>query len=194
MAVMSDRSDEAETRRDALPPLAGEEHVCEGCRLSYAKVSVDSALEVVLSIPAAVRDAVSSLPTEALRLRSGTGGWSVTEYVCHLRDVYATYTVRLHRARTEDQPALEPMLNDLRARRFRYNELAVDAVADELAANVAGFRDEVAHVRPDQWERVVTRLPGEQRTTRWLVRQAMHEGQHHLNDIRRTCESVIAEI
>lgn len=98
----------------------------------------------------------------------------------------------LHRARTEDQPALEPMLNDLRARRFRYNERDVDAIVDELAANVAGFRDEVARVRPDQWELVVTRLPGEQRTARWLVRQAMHEGQHHLNDIRTTGEAVIA--
>jgi len=47
-------------------------------------------------------------------------------------------------------------------------------------------------VRPDQWELVVTRLPGEQRTARWLVRQAMHEGQHHLNDIRTTGEAVIA--
>jgi len=84
------------------------------------------------------------------------------------------------------------MLNDLRARRFRYNERDVDAIVDELAANVAGFRDEVARVRPDQWELVVTRLPGEQRTARWLVRQAMHEGQHHLNDIRTTGEAVIA--
>lgn len=63
MAVMSDRNDEVETRRDALPPLAGEDHVREDCRLSYAKVSVDGALEVVLSIPAAVRDAVSAVPT-----------------------------------------------------------------------------------------------------------------------------------
>jgi hypothetical protein len=27
-------------------------------------------------------------------------------------------------------------------------------------------------------------LPGEQRSARWLVRQAMHEGVHHLADIR----------
>jgi hypothetical protein len=35
------------------------------------------------------------------------------------------------------------------------------------------------------WDRIATRLPGEDRTARWLVRQAMHEGVHHLGDIRR---------
>jgi hypothetical protein len=28
-------------------------------------------------------------------------------------------------------------------------------------------------------------LPDEDRTALWLVRQAMHEGVHHLGDIRR---------
>jgi hypothetical protein len=38
------------------------------------------------------------------------------------------------------------------------------------------------------WDRIATRLHGEQRTARWLVRQAMHEGVHHLADIRRIGE------
>jgi len=80
------------------------------------------------------------------------------------------------------------MLNDLRARRFRYNERSVDAVLDELGATAAGFCEEVA--RMEQWDRLVTRLPGEHRTARWLVRQAMHEGQHHLDDISKTTSAV----
>jgi hypothetical protein len=35
---------------------------------------------------------------------------------------------------------------------------------------------------------MVTPLPGEERTARWLVRQAMHEGVHHLGDIHRIGE------
>ncbi|MEO9199860.1 MAG: DinB family protein [Antricoccus sp.] len=133
---------------------------------------------------------MTSVPLAARRMRPASERWSVIEYVCHLRDVYATYTIRLHRARTEDRPVLEPMLNDLRARRFRYNERDVDAVLDELEAAAAGFCDEVARNRPDQWDRLVSRLPGEDRTARWLVRQAMHEGQHHLADIRITAAEV----
>jgi len=111
--------------------------------------------------------------------------WSVAEYLCHRRDVYVTFTIRLHRVRAEQQPALEPMFNDLRARRFRYIDCDIDATLDELAAATAGFRDEVARMGEGDWDRVATRLPAEQRTARWLVRQAMHEGVHHLADIQR---------
>jgi hypothetical protein len=127
------------------------------------------------------------------RRREDTGrnqeSGSVVEYVCHLRDVYMTYTIRLHRTRTENRPTLEPMFNDLRARRFRYNERDVEAVIDELASATAGFCDEVACNSGDDWDRTASRLPGEQRTALWLVRQAMHEGVHHLGDIRRISDS-----
>ncbi len=171
-------------RRPPVPPLAGEDHVCVVCRLSYPQVTVAAAVEVIHGVPMAARTAVTRIPASVLRRRPAGDGWSVTEYLCHLRDVYVTYTIRLHRARTEDRPALEPMLNDLRARRFRYNERAAAAVLDEIGVAVSGFGEEVSHVRAHQWSRVVTRLPGEERTALWLVRQAMHEGVHHLDDIR----------
>ena len=40
------------------------------------------------------------------------------------------------------------MLNDLRAARFGYNARDVECVPAEIDANVAGFCDEVARVRP----------------------------------------------
>jgi hypothetical protein len=109
----------------------------------------------------------------------------VLEYVCHLRDVYGTATIRMYRVRTEDRPALEPMLNDLRAARFRYNELELDAVLDELDRTAAGFLEEAARVPADGWTRTATRLPGEERTALWLIRHAAHEGTHHIADIQR---------
>jgi DinB family protein len=168
----------------ALPQLAAEDHTCSRCALTYSEIPIGHATEVIQAIPAAVRDAVLAVPDHARCQRPDPRIWSVTEYVCHLRDVYATYTIRLHRARTEDRPALEPMLNDLRARRFRYNERDVAPILDELAANAAGFCEEIASAGPQDWDRVATRRPGEQRSARWLVRQAMHEGVHHLADIR----------
>ena len=168
----------------AVPPLVPEEHRCGACCFDYAAVGVAQAVAAVRAVPAAARAVVDALPEEALHRRPREGTWSVTEYVCHLRDVYVTSTIRLHRARTEERPVLEPMLNDLRARRFRYNSRDVRPVLDELADVAAGCCDEVARVEPAGWERVVTRLPGEVRTARWLVRQAAHEGVHHLRDLR----------
>lgn len=114
-----------------------------------------------------------------------SGGWSVVEYVCRLRAVFVTYTIRLHRARTEDRPIVEPMLNDLRARRFRYNDRNVSAILEELRAACMGFQAEVERMSDDDFERLVLRKPHEHRTARWLIRQSAHEGVHHLADIRR---------
>jgi hypothetical protein len=166
-----------------VPPLQAEDHVCQRCGLSYPKLSIAEARERIASVPERARGAVLAIPEPTRRRQPADGGWSAVEYLCHLRDVYITYTIRLHRARTEDRPALEPMFNDLRARRFRYNERDPIPVLDELAATVAGFLDEVDRVGDEQWTRTATRLPGEERTARWMVRQAAHEGEHHLGDI-----------
>ncbi|MBV8182160.1 MAG: DinB family protein [Mycobacterium sp.] len=170
---------------EQLPPLAAEDHSCDVCALVYSEITIDDAVNVITGLPGAVRDAVSAIPPEACRVRPSRQVWSVAEYLCHLRDVYITNTIRLHRTCTEDRPALEPMFNDLRARRFRYNDCDLKATVDELAAAAAGFCEQVARTEEREWDRIATRLPGEDRTARWLVRQAMHEGVHHLGDIGR---------
>ncbi|GLY43147.1 hypothetical protein Amsp01_091700 [Amycolatopsis sp. NBRC 101858] len=180
----------AARRRTAIPPLAGEDHVCAGCGIAYPALTIEAAAALIAALPGAA-DAVlgqSSLPD--LRRRPRPDRWSALEYLVHLRDVCVTYTIRLHRARTEDRPVLEPMLNDLRARRFRYNDRSLDGVRDELAACAAGLTDEIGRLTRPDLDRTVTRLPGEERTARWLVRQAAHEVTHHLDDIRRCLEAV----
>jgi uncharacterized damage-inducible protein DinB len=171
--------------REQLPPLAAEHHTCVDCALAYSEISIEDAINVIVELPGAVRAAVSAIPTEARRVRRDQQVWSVAEYLCHLRDVYIAFTIRLHRVRTEDRPAMEPMFNDLRARRFRYNNCDFEVTLAELAAAASGFCEQVARTEEGDWERIATRLPGEDRTARWLVRQAMHEGVHHLADIRR---------
>ncbi len=174
----------------ALLPWPGEDFACPDCAMSYPDLPVPDAVALVAELPALTREAVAELPDAALRRRPSADRWSVAEYLCHLRDVHVAYTIRLHRARTEDRPVLEPMLNDLRARRFRYAGCDVPAVLGELAAAAAGFADEVRRVGPDGWDRTVVRQPGEERTVRWLVRQTAHEGRHHLTDVRRVGQAV----
>jgi hypothetical protein len=166
-----------------IPALPGERHICGNCQLAYSDLDIAAAVDLISEIPSRVRALFTAMPSGQLRHRPAAGGWSVTEYACHLRDVYVTSTIRLHRARTEDRPVLEPMLNDLRAKRFRYNGANIDAVLEELASAVDGCIEEVGRFGPDDWQRVVTRLPGEYRTALWLVRHAAHEGVHHVADI-----------
>ena len=169
----------------AVPPLPAEDHVCASCRLDLAALPVQVAAAIVAAVPGRARAAVAGQPDAALRRRPGPDTWSAVEYLCHLRDVYVTTTIRLHRARTEELPVVEPMLNDLRVRRFRYADSDVPAVLGELAAAVAGVADELRRVGPDGWDRRIVRQPAEERTVRWLLRNAAHEGRHHLADIQR---------
>lgn len=173
------------TTPGAVPPLPGEDHVCPACRLDFAHLPAHLAAAIVTAVPDRARAAVQDQPAVVLRRRPEPDTWSAVEYLCHLRDVYVTTTIRLHRARTEDVPVVEPMLNDLRVRRFRYADSDVPAVLGELAAAVAGVADEVRRVAHDGWDRRVVRQPGEERTARWLLRNAAHEGRHHLADIQR---------
>lgn len=175
---------------ESLPPLAAETYVCEDCALAYPDLALAEAVTEIRGVPEAARAAVRGVPDGARRLRPSARVWSVTEYVCHLRDVYAAFTIRLRRIRTEDEPAVDPMYGDLRAVRFRYADADVDAVLDELRRAVAGFCDEVADTRADEWSRTMRRLPGEVRSASWLVRHAAHEGRHHLRDIVRVGREV----
>lgn len=164
-----------------VPPWPGEDHTCAECGMAYAAVEVSSIPAALREVAGQLRAAVTALGPAELRRRPEPLVWAPIEYLCHVRDVYTVTTIRLYRARTEDRPAIEPVFNDLRALRFRYLDRDPGAVLDELDAAVAGCCDEVAEVT--DWDRTVTRLAGEQRTTRWLARAALHEGRHHLLDI-----------
>lgn len=168
-----------------IPPLPAEDHRCSSCGLDYASLSIPEATVAITAMPAQAAASLAALDATRLRVRPEHAAWSAVEYLCHLRDVAVTTTVRLYRARTEDHPALEPMLNDLRARRFRYVDADPQAVLAELTRVVGGVSDEIARIAADGWTRTVMRLPGEERTVRWLVRHAAHECRHHLADIRR---------
>ncbi len=146
-------------------------------------MSVEQARSLIEALPARYRSALAGMAREALRRPPAPGVWSPIEYVCHVRDVFVTHLIRLYRARTEDDPALEPMFNDLRAGRLRYAERAAPATLDELEAAVMGLLEETERFRPEDWSRLVHRLQGERRTARWLLRNAAHEGVHHLSDL-----------
>lgn len=157
--------------------------MCCECGVAYASIDVAAALEVIRAVPSAVGAVARSVPEAKVRLRPDEGTWSVLEYVYHLRDVYAVYTPsgptgpgwrnarcwsRCSMIYERTVPVQQPRPRSDRCRTRRQR---------------AGLIDEAARVSDEEWNRVARRLPGEERPARWLVRQAMHEGTHHLLDI-----------
>jgi hypothetical protein len=177
-----------------LPPLAGEDHVCVTCGISFAGLTIEAAQEVMADQPRLYRSALEPLSEAHRRRRPDAGTWSVTEYLCHVRDVLVAHTIRLYRARTEEHPRLEPLYNDLRVVRFTYNDVEVDGALSELTAGAGGLRQEMDRMSSGDWDRTVERLPGEVRTARWLARNATHEAVHHLADIHAVAEQVADQV
>jgi hypothetical protein len=171
----------ADVLPQGLPPLATEDHVCPGCGFSYPGTSLEAARDALGDLPAQVAAVATAVPAALRSVRPEPDTWSVVEYACHIRDVMVAGTIRLYRVRTEDRPRFEPIFQELRVARFRYAERDLDAVLAELAANTAGLLDEAALVT--DWERTGSRLPGEDRTARWVLRHALHESVHHVQDI-----------
>jgi DNA-binding HxlR family transcriptional regulator/uncharacterized damage-inducible protein DinB len=170
---------------DAIPPLAPEDHVCASCRLSYPQTDIGAAAHLLGSLPARYRRSVDGLSPAALRRRPEPGTWSITEYLCHVRDVFDVYADRISKTLAQEHPVLEPMHNDRRAEQGHYNDQDVAEVLDALTEGAVTLKTLIMTISPAQSHRTATRLPGEQRTLLWLVRQAAHEGIHHLGDIER---------
>jgi hypothetical protein len=165
----------------AVPPLVAEDFACGFCGFAFAECDVATVPERLPELAAELRAFVADLDSDRLRAKPDPAVWSGAEYLCHVRDVMYATTIRLYRVRMEDTPHIEPLFNDLRAARFRYAACDPSMVLDEIDAGVAGCRDEIARV--DDWDRTMTRLPGEERTARWLARAAVHETVHHLRDL-----------
>jgi hypothetical protein len=166
-----------------LPPLFGEDHTCPTCRLAYADLDVDRCLALVGESTTALAALLPTLGNARLRRRPRPEVWSAVEYACHVRDVLLTFAVRVHRGVVEDRPMLDPMYADWRVERFGYAATRLEVLLAELSASAQGFTKEVRAVPDDAWDRRVVRRPEEERTVRWLVRQAAHECVHHLADV-----------
>jgi hypothetical protein len=173
-----------------LPPLASEDFVCAACGFAFPDCDAADSARRLPRIAADIRSFVAPIERSRLTAKRTAETWSGIEYLCHVRDVYQASTIRLYRVRTEDAPQIEPLYNDVRATRFRYAERDAAAVLDEIDAAIAGCCAEIGLVT--DWNRTMTRLPGEQRTARWLARAAVHEGVHHLLDLRTVCDPGLA--
>lgn len=167
----------------ALPPLPEEDHFCKSCGLRYGDLTPSAALRLIRSHPAQYRRRLQHLSVDVLRRRPASGVWSALEYACHVRDVYDVYDTRVRSALTEHEPTLEPMRNDERAAQRAYNQQPLAAVLLDLERNADRFAALTSEISEPQWSRTAVRLPGERRTVLWMVRQAAHEGLHHLHDI-----------
>jgi DNA segregation ATPase FtsK/SpoIIIE, S-DNA-T family len=113
--------------------------------------------------------------------------WSALEYTCHVRDVLLVQRERAIAAQVEDIPAPPRMHRDERVALARYDAHPVPVVLDQLgmaaelcavvfeALGQAGWARRLVYSYPAATERDLA----------WVGRNTVHEGEHHLVDVRR---------
>lgn len=155
----------------------------------YRLINPGKALRTLRKTPLLLTNLLDGVSDEQARaLRDGPDGWSVLWIVCHLRDVEAIFTRRVHDLLAAPDPVFQVTENDELIRRGDYDRQSLGAA---LEAYLAGRRAFIALLEPlddEQWQRAGTH-PSQGPAT--LLDVAVNTGLHdvdHLEQIARCLE------
>ena len=168
---------------------------CEECGFEYGSVSPADAAVALRSFGKRYRAPLSRfLPGEdgdaLVRERPSPDVWSALEYAAHVRDAIRFNSYMARRALTEDSPELPSPNPDRTAADERYNEQEPSVVADELVERAEKAAAMVESTDAAAWDRTARWGSRGDFTALYFVRNAVHEGHHHLLDVGRVLRHV----
>jgi hypothetical protein len=165
---------------------------CAECGFSYELVQPDAVPGRLRALRTGFSKELASADTVAASRRPEPAVWSALEYACHVRDVLLVQRERAIVAQVEDVPAVARMHRDERVSLARYDAHPVPVVLDQLgmaaelcavvfeALDQAGWARRLVYPWPEATERDLA----------WVGRHTVHEGEHHLMDVRRVLAAV----
>lgn len=164
---------------------------CTTCGFVPQSVSALDALEALGALPVRWRNALALRlddpePEAALRGRLRATGWSALEHAGHVRDVVHALDIRLERVLREDQPTLPETHVTPPA---GANEQGVAVILAALAVSTDQLSGTIEATPAAAWSRSGLRR-GVAVTALDLVREAVHEGSHHLDLATSTLEAL----
>jgi hypothetical protein len=178
-------------------PVLTPKERCEECGFVYSEVSPEEAAEKLRSFGRRYRAPLTRFlagedGNAILRQRPEPDVWSALEYAAHVRDAIRFNGYLARRTLTEDNPTLPAPNPDKAAVDNNYN----DEDAAEVAEGVQERAEKLATIveandDPSAWERTAEWDGREgEFTAIYFVRNAVHEGHHHLLDVGRVLRHV----
>jgi DinB superfamily len=157
---------------------------CEVCGFAWETVDRDEIGRRVDAGTARIAALIVADPARSA-VRPTAQRWSATQYAAHVRDVLQTLRDRMVIGIVEDNPSFKPMYRDERVELGLYDPDPAEAVATELRAATAMFTRLFEAVDPRDLSRPVQYgYPSPvQRSLLWMGQQAVHEVEHHGDDI-----------
>ena len=169
--------------------------VCPECGIDYDTISPSDAVTALRSFPRRYREVVTGPPgddahDDVIRRRPEPSVWSAVEYTVHVADVLDELARALERIHTETDPKIEGDGDpDELAVSRAYNERAVDDALAALEAGADRAAKAVERFSGEEWHRTGQFSYGE-RDALTMARNAVHEGSHHLRDVKRVLDRV----
>src|SRR5207248_2046589 len=119
--------------------------------------------------------------SELLRRRVAAGDWTALEHGAHVRDMLHAKASRLQRIRDGDHPVIDEVVVD--APRAGDSDGDADLVISVLGQNAVRFVKLVVDMPAEAWW-FTGRRDGSEVNALDLVREAVHDGVHHLRGAR----------
>jgi FMN phosphatase YigB (HAD superfamily) len=111
-------------------------------------------MAILKSTPAAFDSLSLGLSRDGWKLRPAVGEWSLTEIICHLRDVeLEQYLPRLKRALTENNPLLPIITTDRWAIERNYQEQSGPEASEAFLHARIDLLQLISDLAPEAWQR-----------------------------------------
>ena len=163
--------------------------VCPICGLDYDTIAPSDALVALRSYPRRYLEVLRPLADtpegdRRLRARPAPSTWSAIEYTAHLADVLRELNSAVVTMLRQDRPTITSDFDpDLAAEERGYAARSSEQVLQDLESAAAETVDTVADISAEDWGRTATFSFGD-RDVLAIIRNAVHEGSHHLRDVR----------
>ena len=168
---------------------------CPICGLDYKTVSPRDAAGAVRTFPRRYRNLLTHFEPgedleEVIRTRPSEGVWSALEYTAHTAQTIDLMAPTLRQVVNEDNPHLWAWDPDEQAEEQDYNDWTLLQAIGELESACADMSMAIEYVGADEWDRVGSYDYGE-RAAIDIARNAVHEGSHHLRDIKNGLREIL---
>ena len=159
------------------------DYVCDECGMAYREYGPDEVAPAVRSFGPRWRELVTGVGEAALGRRPDEDTWSALEYGWHLGSglAWMADAVQATVAGTDGEIAWFGHEQDVRQADPRSRDL--DEITTRLDGAVSRLAVALAGVEPDEWTRAAS-FPWGERDVLDTARNAVHEGEHHLRDVR----------
>jgi DinB superfamily len=165
---------------------------CPQCGFVYDEIPVTEIPGAIRAFASTYREILAACDSGTVTRRVDQATWSALEYACHVRDVFLVQRDRVVMAQVLDRPRVIPMSRDERVAICRYDSQSLDDVLDQLAMATELCAMVFEGLTPTGWTRqLVYNWPTtEVRDLLWVGRNAVHEGTHHLRDVKEVLARV----